>query len=287
MKSLTLAATFFLASSAQTPLSPGKPLDICAFDLVFSEEFDTLSVNPWMLDGKRWIAHTPWNGDFGDARFLNPGPEGPFGIEDGKLVITARKGERDRWGSGLLAAADKTGAGTGVRYGYFEASMKLPPGPGLWPAFWLISLKPTSDNRPKVEIDVIEYYGHRTNKYSIAMHVWFLRSGEGPNRSKGDRISVTPGQLTERFHTFGVEVDPEHVTYYFDRVQVARFPTPPEHQTPLHPLVNLAMGPGYPIDQTPDPSRLYVDYVRIYERNEAEQAARCAENAPGDTAVQE
>lgn len=288
MKIVMLIAPLILASSAPPPdlLEGVETLDLCEFDLVFAEEFDELSVSPWTLHDKRWIAHTPWGGDFGDAKFLDPGPDGPFAIEDGKLVITAWRIKEDRWGSGLLAAADRTGMGTGVKYGYFEARMKMPPGPGLWPAFWLISLKPKSDKRPKVEIDIIEYYGHRTDRYSLAMHVWFLRSGEGPNRSKGKRVTFDPEQLTRDYHTFGAEVDPDHVTYYFNRKPVARFETPDELDTPLHPLVNLAMGPGYPIDKTPDPSRLYVDYVRIYERGTAVDEAGC-EPAPsvrgGDT----
>ena len=266
MKAVFLVATMTLASSAPELPTQGEQIDMCAFDLVFADEFDDLSVNPWLLENKRWIAHTPWNGDFGDARFLNPGPDGPFAIEDGKLAITARKTRPDRWGSGLLAAGDKTGAGTGERFGYFEARMKMPPGPGLWPAFWLVSLRPTSVKSPKIEIDVVEYYGHRTHTYSLAMHVWKLREEDGSNRSTGDRIPVSPGSLTQEFHTYGVEVDPQWVTYYLDRREVARFPTPAEHHDPLHPIVNLAMGPGYPIDRTPDPSTLYVDYVRIYSR---------------------
>ena len=44
----------------------------------------------------------------------------------------------------------------------------------------------------------------------------------------------------------------------------ARRPTPPEHRHPMFILVNLALGGGWPIDKTPDPSYMYVDYIRAY-----------------------
>ena len=34
----------------------------------------------------------------------------------------------------------------------------------------------------------------------------------------------------------------------------------------LYLLVDLALGSGWPIDQTPNPSYLYVDYVRAYAK---------------------
>ena len=268
----------FIGSCGPSIAASDMPLDLCDFQLVFSEDFDELSVAPWMLDGKRWTAHTPWAGDFGDARFADPGPDGPFRIDNSQLVITARKNAAGKWQSGLLAAADQTGQGTGLPYGYFEARMKMPPGPGTWPAFWLISLKPRSDKRPKVEIDVLEYYGHRDDAYQVAWHVWFEPPDEDKKRGGGDMLDVPAGSLIERYNRFGVEVTPEQVTYYFNRQPVASFPTPPEHnefRMPLYPLVNLALGSGWPIDETPNPSELYVDYVRIYERMPAGQPSTC------------
>ncbi len=44
-------------------------------------------------------------------------------------------------------------------------------------------------------------------------------------------------------------------------------PTPPELDGPMYPIVNLALGSGWPIDKTPNPSRLLVDYVHVYGRD--------------------
>lgn len=267
-----------VAACGQSSVAMGESLDLCEFQMVFSEDFDELSVAPWLLGDKRWTAHTPWAGDFGDARFMDPGPDGPFRIEDSKLVIRASKNAEGKWESGLLAAADQTGAGFGVRYGYFEARMRMPPGPGTWPAFWLISLKSRSDPRPKIEIDVLEYYGHRDNAYQVVWHVWFDPPQDDENRGGGVMLNVDAGSLIENYNMFGVEVTPETTTFYLNRSPVASFPTPPEHneyEMPLYPLVNLALGSGWPIDETPDPSDLYVDYVRIFERISEGEDSSC------------
>jgi hypothetical protein len=59
-------------------------------------------------------------------------------------------------------------------------------------------------------------------------------------------------------------VAPDSVTYYLDRRPVWQQPTPPELRTPLYPLVDLALGSGFSIENTPDPSVLQVDYMRVY-----------------------
>ena len=271
---LALPALVAVAALPQ-PLAAAEAIDLCAYRPVFEEEFDSLSVAPRVLNGARWISHTPWNGDFGDARFTDDAPAGPFSVKDGILHITARKDEAGKWRSGLLAASDGTGAGFGLRYGYFEARMRLPPGPGTWPAFWLASRRPNSDTTPSVEIDVIEYYGHRDNTYSAALHVWYKGKDQKRSTHTAERVPVPAGSLLDGFHTYGVRVTPEAITYYLDRQPVWQKPTPPELDKPLYPLVNLALGPGFPLDRTPNPSVLLVDYVRAYAPDTSPPRAGC------------
>ena len=266
--SATLAAS--CAQPETTHQNIGPPPAECELVPVMLEEFDTLSVAPWKLENwllptARWTAHTPWNGDFGDADFIDPGPDGPFSVKDGILSITARKDENGNWTSGLLAAADKTGAGTGARYGYFEARMKLPPGPGTWPAFWLGVLEPVPGTDADLEIDVMEYYGRKTTEYGITVHAWYEDESKYWNKDKFPKVPA--GSLVDDFNTYGVDVSPQALVFYLNREEVWRLPAPEELTKPLYPLVNLALGAGWPIDKTPNPSVLLVDYVHVYERS--------------------
>jgi len=252
---------------ADTQQAPS--LDISGYELTFREEFDgPLDVSAWG-PGTRWIAHTPWAGDFGDARFADPGGDFPFTVKDGILRIEARKDESGKWSSGLLASNDPLGNGFSQQYGYFEMRAKLPPGPGVWPAFWLCSSYNRKDKTAgrdgSVEIDVLEYYGRTPSSFTATLHIWQPR----PHRSEGNTITTRPGEVSTGFHNYGCLIDPQWISMYFDGIEVWKVKTPPEHNKPLMLLLNLALGPGWPIDKTPNPSIMEVDYVRVYAKKQS------------------
>src|SRR5690606_22264058 len=91
-----IVAAAIVGTSGGVQAEPGKQLDLSGYRLTFEENFDTLDVSAWG-PGTRWIAHTPWYGDFGDAKFTDPQPGFPFTIKDGVLRIEARKGEDGKW----------------------------------------------------------------------------------------------------------------------------------------------------------------------------------------------
>ena len=235
-------------------------LDLCGLTPTFVEDFRELRVSAWKMGGSRWIAHTPWAGDFGDAAFTDPRRDFPFTLHDGGLRIEARKDVNGKWRSGLLASADATGAGFSQMYGYFEAKMKLPVGPGTWPAFWLDEVVPKGD--PSVELDAMEFYGQFPDSYRAAFHVYDRIHPEGASQL----VKVVPGSLSADFHSFGIDVEKDFITYFFDQTEVWRIPTPAQHTHPFTVLVDLALGSGWPIDKTPNPSVLDVAYVHVYER---------------------
>lgn len=256
-------------------------LAICHYKKVWGDDFNELSVSNSNNERTRWSAHTPWGGDFGDAKFIDPidiyaDPEKnePFIVKDGVLTIRAKKHQSGQWTSGLLSSADPTTAGFALQYGYFEARMKLPPGPGVWPAFWLAANSPKGDKSPSVEIDIIEYYGQFPDSFHSVWHVW---NNVDSNKNQGGEIitKVPSGSLSDSFHTYGAEVTKEWIVFYLDRHEIGRKPTPPEHTKPLMLLVNLALGSGWPIDKTPSPSDLLVDYVYAYSPDEAQRDAIC------------
>ena len=273
--SLAAIGLAFLVRSAQPqPSSEGTTLDLCAFRSTFLEDFKSLSVSGHPEDHQRWFAHTPWGGDFGDAAFTDPQPDFPFSLRNGILRIEARKEADDKWRSGLLASAHPDGTGFAQRYGYFEARAKLPNGPGVWPGFWLNANQPRDVKDPGVEIDVLEYYGQFPEGFHSSVHIWD-NSGAGNNQVSDHVTPVINGALDRDFHTYGVDVEPDWVIFYLDRRETWRVATPAELTKPFMVLVSLALGSGWPIDRTPNPSVMEIDYVHVYERNPAGRRQDC------------
>jgi len=242
----------------------GPPtLNIEGYRLTFDEDFkDTeLSVSAWG-PGTRWIAHTPYAGDFGDAPFADPTKDFPFSVQNGILRIEARK-TNGKWQSGLLSSVGRNGDGFSQKFGYFEMRAKLPKGPGVWPAFWLLGVPKLKDKSvTQIEIDVIEQYGAHSNALHTTVHLW----GPGEKHTADGRVFAVPG-MTDDFHRYGVLVNASNSVFYFDGVELRRIKTPEEAKVPLYLLVDLALGSGWPIDKTPNPSYLYVDYVRVYSED--------------------
>jgi hypothetical protein len=254
-----------VAADAALPKLPPSTLNLAGYRLTFDEDFrGPLSVSA-RGPGTRWIAHTPYSGDFGDAGFADPEKDFPFTVKDGILQIEARK-VGDKWRSGLLCSVDPKGDGFSQKFGYFEMRAKLPKGLGTWPAFWLMGVPQLKEPRDKktiaqIEIDVVEHYGVGPNALHTTLHLW------GPGYfhwAEGDTSIVTG--MTDDFHTYGVLVEEDFITFFFDGVELRKDKTPEGAKVPLYLMVDLALGGGWPIDRTPDPSHLLVDYVRAYAK---------------------
>jgi hypothetical protein len=243
-------------SQAPLPKLPAPTLDLDGYTMTFHDEFGDLSVSA-TGPGTRWCTNTKEN--FGDARFMERKNGFPFTVENGLLRIEAAK-RNGVWCGGILASVDPKGQGFAQEFGYFEMRAKFPPSHGMWPAFWLLGQPSLTDKqRPNIEIDVVEHYGVLPNAVHSTMHIWYPG---GRHTAKGD-FFVAPG-LTQQFHTYGVMVDEDHVTWYFDGIETQQQKTPEEAKVPLYLLVNLAMGGGWPIDKAVSPSYMYVDYVRAH-----------------------
>jgi beta-glucanase (GH16 family) len=261
---IALLIVLGMFSSAVFSLALAQPP---GYRLVFDEEFKgPLSVSNWGEHPARWMAHTPYAGDFGDAYFTGynePNTVSPFKVANGILTITAYRdpNAKNHWRSGLLASVDTHGNGFSQALGYFEARMKLPAGPGVWPAFWLDGLGSLRTPKTKVaEVDILEEYGVNPRIAHQNVHVW---NPDGGQYYATGNSSTCQG-MTTGFHTYGALVKPDYIHFYFDGVEQWQTPTPPEAKEPLYVMVDLALGGGWPIDQTPDPSRLYVQFIRVY-----------------------
>lgn len=185
-------------------------------------------------------------------------------VRDGKLRLVAeRRPVRTREGdfeyrSGMISSGPgpEVPARRAYRYGRFSIRAKVPVGRGLWSAFWLLP----ADRESKPEIDVMEVLGHRPTVQEMHFH---YRNADGETRQKGTEWD---GLVPGRFHVFEVEWRPRRLTWRVDGVrrwQVTGDIVPDE---PMYPIVNLAVGGGWPGDPDADtrfPAALEVDWIRV------------------------
>ncbi len=251
------------AAKADAQQDAADTIDPSLMTLTFSEEFNDLDVGRRNQPGRKWTAGLPYRGDFGRAQFVgSPRREFPFRIDDGVLIIEAHRRWNGKWESGLLSSVDGSYNGFSQKYGYFETRMKMPGGPGTWPAFWLLGTGQGLDGYT-AEIDIIEFYPRREKNYDTALRV-FYGKGLGQNKKKVKKFILPNTAFTETFNTYGALVTPEDVSFYLNRKEVSRFPTFPEHRQPFYILLNLALEKQTDLDTLESPQRLYVDYVRVY-----------------------
>jgi len=163
-------------------------------------------------------------------------------------------------------------------YGKVEARMRLPEGEGVWPAFWLLSgnevhtidkeFSQQQENDENFylrngEIDIMEYYGNNPGQVEATVHTYNDKTSN----------SVTVEDATREFHTYGVEVTPDNITWTVDDVPYHTFVKksndpndwPFGNNNQLYVILNLAMGgPAGNVNNSQEPWRLEVADVAFY-----------------------
>ena len=190
----------------------------------------------------------------------------------GHLRIVAR--EESYMGNDYTSGRIKTQGLFQQKYGRFEASMKLPAGRGLWPAFWMLGADVDEVGWPECgEIDIMEFRGQDPELVHSSLH--------GPGYSGADPITATfrlpDGQtFADDFHVFAVEWDPGRIRFSVDFEVYQTINSSDvsaqgdwvfDHD--FFVLLNLAVGGGFVGPVGPDtvfPATVLVDYVRIFER---------------------
>lgn len=160
---------------------------------------------------------------------------------------------------------------TGWKYGYIEASIKLPKGKGTWPAFWMMPVNYTSWPADG-EIDIMEEVGYDPNVIVSTIHC--NKYNNTGTSIESARRTVSTSQSD--FHVYGLEWTPEYMTFYVDGEKLLTYQNDGTGKdawpfdAAFYPILNLAWGGGWGGLQGVDPSCLpatmEVDYVRVFQK---------------------
>jgi beta-glucanase (GH16 family) len=265
------------------------------WNLVWAQEFDEGYINPNIWAFEIGNGHAQGIPGWGNNELQWYSDRNAF-VEHGCLVIEARKETvRDEYGVYHYTSARLTTKGKfAVRYGRIEIRAKLPEGRGIWPALWMLGANIDQVRWPECgEIDIMEMLGH--DPYTVYAHV------HGPGyfggTSLGDAYRLPPNapSFSEAFYIFAIEWQEDEIRWYVNDVlyftfnketlDKMNFEWLKQHgmewaypATKIYRWVfdqefflvlNVAVGgrwPGYPDKTTTFPQRMYVDYIRIFER---------------------
>ncbi len=193
----------------------------------------------------------------------------PFTVQNGILTITAdRIADQNRdalagfeFTSGLLTSRKSFTQ----KYGYFETRAKVPAGPNLVPAFWMLA----DDRTYPQELDVMEAPGHAPDKDKIVQTIHWEDANK-QKKSSGCRTLLP--SFEKDFHYYGALWTPERIVYYLDRKPVGQIQTPSSFVFPMYMMVNLAIGGAWVGDAGPDrpmPVKFDVDNISAYGMSSA------------------
>lgn len=259
---ISLLLTMISCDSSTDPEIPD-------YQLVWADEFEgPAGQSP---DSTKW-SYDIGTGDNGwgnqELQYYTDRPENVSLDGQGNLVITAISEQYG--GQPFTSARIKTEGLFEQTYGRFEARIKLPYGPGLWPAFWLLGTDISTVGWPECgEIDIMEYRGQQPNLIHSTVH--------GPGYSGGGGVSKSYGFENDRFdidfHLFAVEWGKDFIRFYVDDVMFQEL-NPGDlsgtwvFDNSFFIILNVAVGGnyvGFPTSETPFPQDMVIDYIRVYK----------------------
>lgn len=254
--------------------SPGA-----GWTLAWSDEFNGTSLNTayWNVLTSNYDPVTG-NCNFGTGELEYPRAQNVT-VSGGKLILTAERtsdnpsdprctgyGPRSFY-SGRIHTKGKVER----RYGKIVASIKVPSGYGMWPAFWTLGANISTVGWPACgEIDILEWKSTEPSWMKAATH-W--DSGGAAHWGTGADRGYS---LADAFHLYEVEWTASSMVFRLDGNIVATntyFHNESEFQQNHYILLNLALGGNWYNDPSPasidlpfgTKKTMEVEWVRWYQ----------------------
>lgn len=253
---LFFCVAIFCSQSSFAGITSTTITDTSGYQLVWSDEFDSSAI-----DTNHWNFETGGDGwGNNEQEYYTAGKNVSF--EGGNLVITAKKEAVGK--NGYTSSRITTQGKKEFTFGRIEARMKLPVGQGLWPAFWMLGANIGKVGWPiSGETDIMEHINADSIIYGT------LHWNENGHKQDSKSMSSTPSS----YHVYGIEWTPAFIKWYVDdSVYHTTDITPSSYEAfrkPSYILFNFAVGgnwPGQTVDTTLFPAKMYVDWVRVYQK---------------------
>ncbi len=243
-----------------------KTADAGDWKLSWSEEFNYTGLpdsNKWSYDagGHGWGNN--------ELQYYTHAAITNAEVSNGSLKIKALRQKMDN--REYTSARMVTRGKADFTYGKIEIRAKLPPGRGLWPAFWMLGMNVGKEGWPGCgEIDIMEHVGFEKDSVFGTVHTKAYNHIKGTQ--KGSKAFI--GNPYDAYHLYSIEWTPEKMDFFLDSQLFYHFLN--EHKTTaewpfdssFYLLLNIAIGGNLGgkqgVDPTVFPATLEVDYIRVY-----------------------
>jgi len=240
-----------------TPNSyPGKTL-------VWEEDFSGIDLN--LADWNYETGASGWGNN--ESQYYRGGNRNAE-LDQGFLRITAK--EETHLGAPYTSARITTQGKQSFKYGRIDIRAKVPYGPGIWPALWMLGDNFSTDGWPSCgEIDVMELIGGDgyNDRTIYGTGHW---SNNGNHAEHSSNNSLTTGKYNDEFHVFSIVWDSGSIKWYRDDIQFhsLNISNLGAFKKKFFFILNIAVEGNWPGPVGPSttfPQYMLVDYIRVFQ----------------------
>jgi hypothetical protein len=149
--------------------------------------------------------------------------------------------------------------------GYFEIRCKMSVGVGKNHAFWLLG--GFTNNNTYDEVDIVEAIhlsAENGQRFSSNFHI--ANNDQNINFQKHPANKIEVNKLTDTFHTFGLLITEEFITWYWNNKEIRKEPNT-LHGTPMNVMLSasrFAENQPKSLEEAQVPSKFIIDYFRVF-----------------------
>jgi len=266
------------------------------FSLIWADEFNTAGTQ--LPDPKNWGYEHGYSIRNRELQFYTRERLENTRVTGGRLIIEAKPEPFGKIVNGK-PQADYTSASVvthgkqlALHYGRLEIRAKLPSGPGIWPALWMMGTDIGKVGWPRCgEIDIMEHVWSSPGTVYVTYHFGdntpvtdkqgnpVIDEKTGKQKIRTHKSSPSSGIADipwDGFHVYRLDWTPDELAVFYDDVLIHRYRRDPAGN-PLHwpfnkphyLLMNIALGGdwgGPPNRFTRWPAQMEIDYVRAWKK---------------------
>ena len=196
-----------------------------------------------------------------------------FEIKDGNLILLGKpRTDPTKHKTPYITGGVTTQGKKYFQNGRLEIRCKLEAHQGAWPALWMV---PDATWPTGGEIDIVERLNYEPFVHHT-VHSTYTQAGKKDKSKRTPPSTATAPINPDDYNIYAVELDTDEVRFYVNGKQTFSYARVPEKESegqfpfarPYMLRIDMQLGGSWVGEVKPftDPVRMYVDWVRFYQK---------------------